>query len=392
MKILLITFTYPPNKDGVSMAASEMTRGFRDKGFEVTVFTLPTLTPRTEDEINDAQIVEFEYEGTGFPRQISLLSTQRSYSDFLQDPRWDVVVFHSYEAALYRAIPLLRSMPCSKILVSHGYAALLWAKSPHFPYGAWSWTKRVFRSFKMVGWMRRFDRIIYLSEQADLKGFYDHLLAKVTNYPGRRVIPNGIDPSVRGNPASNFRELHHIPPSAFVFLCVANYSPRKDQGYAARAFRKAGIQGAVLVFIGSEFNEHSSRFIAADKPHQNGDIPGKIIWLEKQDRQATLDALAACDSFVLSANHEAQPIAMLEAMREGKPWIARKAGCISSMEGGMCIKSEAEMATAMSLLSGDKSLASRLGAEGLQAVETRYNIANYTQSYCTLIADLKAGA
>ena len=82
------------------------------------------------------------------------------------------------------------------------------------------------------------------------------------------------------------------------------------------------------------------------------------------------------------------PIVLLEAMRESKPWIARKAGCIASMEGGICVKSEAEMAGAIQRLTKDQKLCEQLGEEGRQAVITRYNRKSYTESYCNLIEEL----
>jgi glycosyltransferase involved in cell wall biosynthesis len=390
LRILILSFSYPPNKDGVSMAASEMAGGFRKQGWEVSIFTCATSPPRTQDEKEGESIIEFGYAGKSPNPDVELIDSEETYSDLLCDPRWDAVVFHSYEAALYRAIPHLNKMTCAKILVSHGYAALLWHWGPKFPYGLVSWIRCFFRSIRMISWMRRFDRIVYLSDEADLRGFYDHLIAKVTGYKGRRVIPNGVDPLEKGNPQSDFRKKNGIAPGTFVFVCVANYSTRKDQGYGVRAFRKAGIKNAALVFIGSEFNEHSARFQREDIAATAGDQDPSIIWLEKQTRRETLDALASCDAFLLSANHEAQPISLLEAMRESKPWIARKAGCIESMEGGICVKSEDEMATAIRLLAKDVRLCERLGHEGSHAVATRYNRETYVESYCKLVEELRA--
>lgn len=364
-----------------------MVRGFLTSGWEVSVLTEGTQPPRGTLSWEGADLTEFEYK-RGFQRPTVVIRDNRfDYASFLKSRNWDAVIFHAYEAALYRALPLLHEVPGRKILVSHGYGALVWDKTPRFPYGLASLGRRFLRSLAMIRWMRCLDRIVYLSEQADFHGFYDHLLAKATGYKGRRVIPNGVDLGERGDPKSGFRRLHGIPDKAFVLLCVANYSPRKDQGYAARAFRKAALPNSAIVFIGSEFNDFSRKFQAEDEPHTLSESAGKIIWLEKQSRQETLDALAACDTFILSANHEAQPISLLEAMREAKPWIARKAGCIERMEGGICVKSEAQMADAICRLASDHVLQKRLGEEGADAVATRYNRSAYVAAYRTLVEE-----
>jgi len=240
----------------------------------------------------------------------------------------------------------------------------------------------------MPGWIHRMDRVVYLSERADFDGFFDHWIAKVVGYRGRRVIPNGVDPDRRGGTPEGFREKHGIAPRQTMFLCVANYSRRKDQGFAARAFRAAGLPDAVMVFIGSEFNADARRFMAEDDALALERKPGRVLWLEGVGSEATLDAFAACDVFVLSADHEAQPIVLLEAMREGKPWIAREAGCIPELPGGLCVKTERAMAGQMARLAREPEIRTKLGAEGRAAVETRYNHDRYMKAYGDLVAEL----
>ena len=391
MKILIVAFTFPPNKDGVSDAAAAMTRGFTARGWEVDVLTEITTPARESMLWNNARIHEYTHTGGNSP-DIILREQGTSYADFLLAGSWDVLIFHAYGPHLQLALPVMERIRGKKFLVSHGYAALMWVRTNRFPFGLVYWMKSVIASFRMPAWLGRFDRTIYLSEQSDLFGFYDHFIAKACSYAGARVIPNGVDLAERGANPEGFRQQHGIPRDAFLFVCVANYSRRKDQGYGARAFRKAAIPGSVLVFIGSDFNIYSQAFQAADEQQRGSNPPGTIIWLEKQSRSSTLDALAACDAFVLSANHEAQPIALLEAMREGKPWIARKAGCIERMEGGLCVTSEQAMADAMVRLSSDGALRDRLSREGAEAVSLRYDRNTYMDSYCKLVEELAPDA
>ena len=391
MKILIVAFTFPPHMDGVSDATAAMTRGFTDRGWEVDILTEPATPARESMLWNKARIHEYTYTEGDSP-DIILKQRGTNYADFLLGGPWDVLIFHAYGHHVRLALPVMERIRGKKVLVSHGYAALMWVRTNRFPFGLAYWMRSVIGSFRMPGWLGRFDRTIYLSEQADLVGFYDHFIAKACRYAGARVIPNGVDRTERGENPERFRQEHGIPRDAFLFVCVANYSRRKDQGYGARAFRKAAIPGSVLVFIGSEFNVYSEAFQAADEQERGSNPPCTIIWLEKQSRSSTLNALAACDAFVLSANHEAQPIALLEAMREGKPWIARKAGCIGRMEGGLCVTSEQAMADAMVRLTSDGELRSRLSREGSEAVSQRYDRNTYMESYCKLVEELAPDA
>ena len=364
-----------------------MAQGFVENGWEVEILTEALDTSRSAADSEGLVIHEFKH-SSGPAHEIVIGDEGISYADFLGSGRWDVIIFHAYSATLRQVLPLLAGIRCKKVFVSHGYNGLIWDRMPDFPYGIPSLIRRFLRSILMFRWIHRFDHVVYLSETADFQAFYDQWIALKAGYGGRRVIPNGVSLSVRGEAPAEFRLLHGIPPDAFMLLCVANYSDRKDQAYAARAFRKAAIPGSVLVFIGSRFNECSERFREEDRPYVEAGTPGTVIWLENQSRAATLDALAASDLFLLSANHEAQPIVLLEAMREAKPWVARNAGCISTLEGGICVGSESEMSGAILRLKADPALRESLGMAGRGAVESRYNRQAYTGAYISLLNEM----
>ena len=389
MKILIASFTFPPNKDGVSEAAATMALGFVAKGWQVAATAAPTEPARSSLDWQGVTIHEISIEGNGSPKRPFKGDVER-YRQLVMDGNWDIIVFQTPAWPWMLVLDLLPMIRAKTILVSHGYAPLQWVKIRRFPYGIPTWLWNVYQSMKMPFWLRKIDRAVYLSEWADFGGFYDHFLAKLSRYLGRRVIPNGVDPEDRGKDPDGFRVLHGIPADATMFVCVANYSRRKDQGYAARAFRQAAIPGSVLVFIGSDFNEWSTAFQAEDETWTHQMRDERILWLEKQDRPSTLNAMAAADVFLLSANHEAQPIALLEAMREAVPWIARKAGCISEMQGGICINSERAMSETMRELAKNPGARERLGQQGREAVEQIYNRNQYQEAYCHLVEELVA--
>jgi glycosyltransferase involved in cell wall biosynthesis len=387
LKILIATNTFPPNKDGVSEAASVMASAFLEKGWAVEIATESSVPTREAFEWKGIPIYEFKI--TGRPRfPYTLVGEVDGYERFLIAGNWDVIIFHSYAWPLYLAVPILNKLKARKILVSHGYGALQWIPAKKPPFGFAQLVRSIARSLQMLTWLKKIDRVVYLSKRKDWKAFYDHLIASFIAHSGIRVIPNGVDSDVRRVVSDRFRELIGVQKESFLFLCVANYSRRKDQGFAARAFRQAGITNATLVFIGSDFNEWSDKFQSEDTASQQGNSSGKIIWLEKLDRETTLGAFAECDAFVLSADHEAQPIALLEAMREHKPWIARDAGCISDMPGGVCVHSEKEMARSIKLLSADPNLRESLGREGRRAIEQLYNRESYNSAYTRLIEEV----
>jgi glycosyltransferase involved in cell wall biosynthesis len=355
----------------------------------VEIATSPTDPARNGFDWFGAKVHEFAIQGNS-QRRHSYSGDVGIYRTFLQQGDWDVVIFHAYLWSLYIPLDILEKIQAKTILVSHGYPALQWVRVNQFPWGLWSLSWSIYRALEMCFWIKKIDRIVYLSDRRDFRGFCDHWIARTLNYEGSRVIPNGVDPDLRGTNPDGFRMDNGIAEHQTVFLCVANYSRRKDQGYAARAFRTAAIPNAVLIFIGSEFNTDSARFQEEDGRLPDHEKLGRIIWLEKIDRRTTLDAFAACDVFVISSDHEAQPIALLEAMRETKSWIARDSGCVSEMPGGVCVHTEGEMAEQMIHLANDQNLRTVLGKQGRKAVEETYNRKHYIDAYCRLVSEVTA--
>lgn len=387
MKILIASFTFPPNKDGVSENASAMVAGFLEMDWVVDVATEPTNPSRCEKEWHGARIHEFDVTGTGHPKR-PFAGDLEQYRDFLKTGDWDVVIFHSYAWPLYLALENVACIRGRKILVSHGHYALRWEKVAKFPWGLGSVLWAIYQTFGMCVWIFRFDRVVYLSEYTDMRAFFDHSVAKCLGYRGRRVIPNGVNLNELATAPLKFRQDFDIEPEQIVFLCVANYNFLKNQGFALRSFRMAAIPNSILIFIGSEFNELSNQFQNEDKIAAVADHPGRVIWLEKQDRESTLNAIATCDVFILSSKSEAQPIVLLEAMREAKPWIACMVGCIPELPGGVCVRSEREMAEQMIVLANDQNLRTTLGKQGRDAIEKTYNRQHYLASYCDLVAEV----
>jgi glycosyltransferase involved in cell wall biosynthesis len=240
----------------------------------------------------------------------------------------------------------------------------------------------------MLSWTRHLDRWIFLSSQRDFDAYFDHTLAGLQRHPGARIIPNPVAEPEQNAERGAFRRKHGIPVGSMMFLSVGYYSRGKDQGFAVRAFHRAAIPGSVLVFIGTEFNEWSERFQGIDRKITAGAKAGHIIWLEKLTRAETLEALADCDTFVLSSHLETQPIAILEAMVRGKPWIARPAGCISRLDGGLCVRSVRTMARAMTLLAAHPDLRRNLGNEGEKAASTKHDPNIFRQSVSNLVEEL----
>jgi glycosyltransferase involved in cell wall biosynthesis len=105
-------------------------------------------------------------------------------------------------------------------------------------------------------------------------------------------------------------------------------------------------------------------------------------------RPETLAALSDCDVVVLSAKQEALPFVLLEAMAYQKAWVARRAGCIQYLPGGICVHSEKQMAKAMQLMASQPDQKKCLGLVGRISVENHFSRKQYANRYCELVRDV----
>ena len=366
-KILITTFTFPPNMDGVAEAARSMAMGLAERGYEVVLATghLPArrdFQPHPQVRVEQFEVVSnWKFEGR------SLEEAERMKRLIVAEAP-DVIICHCWEIwSTALAEQVFNVLPkAKKILVSHGYTTHLWRPNPRPPFGLGVLSRSLPLVLGLPWTLRRYDRVTVLSEKRDLNRFFDHWVAKLTGYCGIRVIPNGTDPEPARGSVENFRQTYGLG-DGLTLLCVANYGPRKNQGLAIRAFRRARLKNSTLVLIGSEFNDYVREIRQLDEQLQAEFPDGRVVFIEKLDRLSTMASYAACDVFLLAATAETQPISLLEAMAAGMAFVSTDTGCVSEMPGGIVANSEEELAAALVSLE-DTAKRTALGAAGRQAV------------------------
>jgi glycosyltransferase involved in cell wall biosynthesis len=174
----------------------------------------------------------------------------------------------------------------------------------------------------------------------------------------------------------------------FLVLCVSAYGENKYQEGVLRAFRRADLKNARLVFIGNEFNDYSERLQRINKLLPASGSPESVLFLEKLTPDAIRAAYQASDLFVLSSKGETQPLVLLSAMACGKPFISTDVGCVSELPGGLVVKNQQEMTAALKSLQGDIARRRSLGRAGSEACRNVYNWESVLDSYETLCAKL----
>ncbi|MBC7979057.1 MAG: glycosyltransferase family 4 protein [Armatimonadetes bacterium] len=377
MRILITTFTYIPNKDGVAEACRTMSEGLARLGWDVSVATSMEhgnrLATREELPADAVKIMDFDLRpdpANGSAQQHEI----RRYQNFVADGGFDLIVNQCWEVPTTRYLqPILPTLTAKRVMVSHGYGlhVLIWQKRLTMGLGLWLRGLR-FTLRNLPKLIRSYDSILFLSPQKDMGRFFDHKLAGALRHPGIEVVANGIDLQSFESAPEEFRLRHGIG-DAPMALCVANYCERKNQRLAVESFRQASIPGSVLVFIGSELNDYGKSTFAMDQILAGKHPNCRVIFLEKLSREETFAAFRECDFVLLTALAETQPIVLIEAMAAGKPWVSTNTGCVASMSGGIVCKGKTALSAAIRKILSDSNLRRSLGSAGRQEALLRHD-------------------
>jgi glycosyltransferase involved in cell wall biosynthesis len=386
MHLLFTTFTFAPQTNGVAEAVRAQAVGLAQRGHEVTVATSEDAGRPTASRPRDIRVVEFKITNTSQPD-----TEVRRYQEFIRTFPADAMLCHcwlSWPTDL--AVPVLPLSSAKKLLISHGYAAHRWHPYPKFAWGLGSWLRTlpyVWRSWQTLG---AFDRLVCLGARPDWNRGFDHWLARRRGAPPVEVIPNGTFPDQFEEAGPDFRREHGLRPDELMFLCVSTYAVGKNQAAALRAFRGAGLDQAVLVFIGHEFNDYARSVMELDARMAKAFPSGRVLFLERCSREMTRAAYRACDVFVMSSKAETQPLVLLDAMACGKPFVTTDVGCVAELPGGLVARNERALAAYLRLLYENPAQRQALGNQGKMAVLNRYNWRETVAAYDRLLARLVA--
>ncbi len=360
------------------------------RGHSVTVATAYHAERQPNAAGANPRVEQFKVSGMG-NLQLGIEGERGKYQDFIRNFECDVMVFELWDYwNTHLALPLLKKIEAKKVLVSHGYTAHLWVPYPKFAWGLGQWLGGLPLVLAMPFNMRKYDHVVFLSQRTGWDRFFDQWVAKATGFRRRSVIPNGAFVKEFQDSTLNFRSAYGIGGGPML-LCVANYCDRKNQILALRAFRRAAIGGATLVFIGSEFNDYSRQMEKLDGTFKETLPAGRAVLLEKVSRAMTCAAYRAADLFVLSAKAETQPIVLLEAMASRTPFISTDTGCVSELPGGVVVHSEKEMAACMRDLVNSPEKREKLTSEGWKACQKVYDWERVVESYELLLKGLVRG-
>ena len=387
MKILIVTFTFPPHVGGVAEVARTQACGLAARGHDVTVATKFDPGRAPEHAPRHVTVRQFRVTGScevgrGYAGETA------DYQEFIANHPADILLFHCWQNwAVDLAVPVFGRTRSRKILLSHGVDAHVWRRQPRFPWGLGQWLRTLPYVLRLPRLMRSFDRLVFLSGQRDTGRFFDVWLAHRVCPERARVIPNGVHRAEFNRPRGDFRQNFGIH-TKFLVLEVANYDDRKNQLATLRDFMAANRDDATLVFIGGESNAYQARVAAAHAEWRGRFPKARVLFLEKIPKDMIYAAYQAADVFILGAKHETQPLAILDAMAAGAPFISTNVGCVREFGGGRVARAGRETTDTLHRLLDDESFRKELGRQGRAEVEEKYDWERVLDDYEKLFTEL----
>ncbi|WP_080054339.1 glycosyltransferase family 4 protein [Spirosoma aerolatum] len=380
MKVLIASFTFPPEENGVSFVAYQHALGLHKAGYEIEIATSRQAN-RVHEQWPMFRIHEFAVSGNGvwvrpFRGEIE------AYRQFLTEFDGDVIFFHAWESwPLELAVDVLPQIRAKTVVVSHGLS-FTWRPPGLSGYLRWLVFQPYGFSFRKK--LSQFDHRVFLTQKVDKIRFYDHYLAQQQGIQDYTVIPNG--PSLQNTPlpaGKTFRETYQIAPRR-VILCVSNYYPTKGQHDLLAAFLDTQPTDTALVFIGSYSSEYSKQL-----EKQAGNLLNKTVYLLTAiSRDQVAAAYREAVLFATASQVDVQPLMLIDAMAFGLPFVALDVAGISEFPGGITYRSPAELRQSLTELLQDDAKRSELAHQGLEAVRKTYNWATIIGQYQTLIEQL----
>lgn len=211
------------------------------------------------------------------------------------------------------------------------------------------------------------DDLLVMNRQ-DLDIAQSHRLCRgqVALIPGMGVDLSGFHPA-GGSERSEARRRFSLRPEAFVLLCAAEFSPRKNQAFLIRALRD--LPDSVCLLLPGEGERRAECMALADALGLGERVrfPGQL--------PSVAPACLAADLYVSASRSEGFPFAVMEAMGCALPvLLSRVKGhedLLSDPEAGRLYPfgdREAYVRGVRELMD-DGALRARLGSNALRAVE-----------------------
>lgn len=380
-RILISTFTFPPESNGVANAAYTHARIFQEIGCELDILT--SGEKFSHEQIDGMTVTRLPIYGNGH-----LLNPCRGKLEdldlFLKEKQWDIVFTHCWQAwntNLILEFFSTNQRPEKLVLVSHGVSTN--TNYNNFPL---NFIRRIlwlpYRLFKIPKYLKMLTYLIVLWDHYDKDRFLDNLLAK------KYKVPIKIIPNVARYDSNNIIQpqlsLSKDELEGGFLLSVGNYSKEKDEFFVLDAYRISNAIDVPLIFVGHRHNNYSSMLMRYAHKWNLKRVrfcenlaKEEIDWLYKR-------ALL----FLTGSKTECQPLVILDSLASYTPYISTDVGCTKKLAGGLTVKTSEEMANTINFLLNNPFKIRKLAIQGHYLYEKEFCFSSVKEKWNAALLQL----
>lgn len=381
MRILYSTPLLPPPRSGMALATRNEALLLQELGHDVQLVT-GVSNAHVLSAMNGSSLatIGFDISGNGSLWRPIRGDTKR-LGAFFRDGTWDLVIVQGWQnwatdSILAAVMDSGSDVPV--FLRSHGLStnsqfgplAIRFAR-----YLGW----RHYRWRTVPQLLARVQCLVALAELEDDDRFLDVRMARAQgSYV--HVIPN-ISPSFRNEVPAHRLQTNRAAGAEWL-LCVGSFSRAKNELGVLKAYLAAGIGNVPLIFVGPKSNAYSASLDQLVR--QAGFRNVRIVVNPSPSELADLyqGALA-----VVSASlTECQPLAILDGLAFGVPFLATDAGDLRDHKGGQVVDDIKSLGSAMKELTGRGELLATLRTRAEADYGERFAIDKVRTRWIELLA------
>jgi glycosyltransferase involved in cell wall biosynthesis len=367
MKILFTVSTYYPLTDGVQTVTEYEAEELVKLGHDVTVVTEKRFGLPSDEIHNGVHIIRVDVS----TKHTFFVGKKKEYRTLLIKlcSQIDCMINVCTQTATTElAFSILNQISCKKILYMHGMFDFKWhlndVKSiSSFLHKSWDSVRWWFHYKFSKKYIEKYDAIIHLHEMLNSSIFCKKHY-NVKNY----VVNNSANDSFF-NDKNSFKNRENYA------ICVANYSPLKNQEFVLKAFYKAKTDIS-LVLIGSKKNEYYEKLCRLKKKLDDSYGERKVQLLYNIPRNEIADYVKGSTLYLFGSKIEMFPLSIVESMAAKIPFISTDVGIVRYFPGGRIIQSVTEMAYWIDLLSQNNSVREFMGKSGYSYAIKKFSIEN----------------
>lgn len=331
MNIAVFTDTYYPQLNGVTICVDNFARKLRERGHKVSIFAPKIKGYKDTDphvyRLKSIKILSAE------PEILMPVVLPHKITKEAKPLRFDLVHAHGNGAFSLLGYQFARIKKIPYVLTFH---------SQHTKYTHYVFKGKILKPQmvkKAMQWLAELCDGITTPSAKMQKELQAYGVKKPI-----QVIPNFVLPSSSSNARKGYlHKTYQIPKDYKILLSVGRLGKEKNFPFLIRAFKKIALTEpkTVLVIVGQGLEKEN-----LEKLVKRSNLTERIYFTGRLDNKLLPQVYADSDLFLFASTTEVHPVVILEAARQGLPFVVVQDGAyeriIENGKNGYQVTTQAE--------------------------------------------------